>query len=31
LRKISKYIYKKGIDLATKLAEGQLQPELAPS
>lgn len=31
LRKISKYIHKKGIDLATKLAEGQLQTELAAS
>jgi transposase len=31
LRKISKYIHKKGIDLATKLAEGQLQPQLAAS
>lgn len=31
LKKISKYIHKKGIDLATKLAEGQLQPQLAAS
>lgn len=31
VRKISKYIHKKGIDLATKLSEGQLQPQLAAS
>jgi len=29
LRKISKFIYKKGVDLATKLNERQLQPQLA--
>lgn len=27
LRKISKYVYKEGIDLALKLTEGQLQPK----
>jgi transposase len=31
VKKISKYIHKKGIDLATKLAEGRLQLQLAAS
>jgi transposase len=31
VRKISKYIHKKGINLAAKLAQSQLQPQLAAS